>query len=32
MKHMDEQDEIYMDARIRRPRTAGLDEKDKEED
>ena len=27
---MDEQDEIYMDARIRRPAGVGLDEKDKE--
>ena len=27
---MDGQDEIYMDARIRRPAEAGLEEKDKE--
>lgn len=27
---MDGQDEIYMDARIRRPAVAGLEEKDKE--
>lgn len=29
---MDGQDEIYMDARIRRPAWAGLEEKDKEGD